>query len=410
MIGCGASGLRRATGYVSRRRYRADGPFTRVEDDVVALGAGRQSHADYSAIDGEWGEMPNWGFVWMVAWPDFRTRLTRFMVIGTGMALVMAVTLLLAAFSEGFQLRSERLLSVFDADRYVVASGSSGPMTATTPLPASLVDEIARQSDVDARPLFLIPTAILTGGVPQGVIVVGSNGDEPGFRLTDGRRVGGRGEAVVDEEIVGLVTGDRFVLAGEEFIVVGQSEHATWDIANAGVFIDRQQALDLFAGGRDVVTAIAIDGDGEIGALPDGVEVQTRADGFDDVLNRTAAAKRSIDSFTYTLWALAIVIVGAVLYLAAIERIRDFAIFKATGASNRDLVAGLGLQAAIVGAIAGVLSIGLAHLKKPVYPGLLSLPLRVAWPVIPVAVVIAILSSMVGVRRAIRVDPSQAFG
>ena len=59
---------------------------------------------------------------------------------------------------------------------------------------------------------------------------------------------------------------------------------------------------------------------------------------------------------------------------------------------------------------AGVLSIGLAHLMKPIYPGLLSLPISVAWPVIPVAVVIAVISSFVGVRRAISVDPSQAFG
>ncbi len=266
--------------------------------------------------------MPNWGFVWMVAWPDFRTRLTRFMVIGLGMALVMAVTLLLAAFSEGFRLRSERLLDVFEADRYIVATGSSGPMTATTPLPASLADEIGRNDDVVARSLFLIPTAILTDGSPQGVIVVGSTGEEPGFRLVDGRRVERAGEAVVDEEILGLATGDEFVLAGQEFSVVGQTEHATWDIANAGVFIQRQQALDLFAGGNDVVTAVAIDGDGEIGRLPAGVEVQSRSDGFDDVLNRTAAAKRSIDSFTVTLWALAVVIVGAVLSVEPRPRAR----------------------------------------------------------------------------------------
>ena len=107
---------------------------------------------------------------------------------------------------------------------------------------------------------------------------------------------------------------------------------------------------------------------------------------------------------------LAVVIVGAVLYLAALERVRDFAIFKATGASNADLVLGLALQAVMVGVIAGVLSIGLAHLMKPIYPGLLSLPISVAWPVIPVAVVIAVISSFVGVRRAISVDPSQAFG
>lgn len=354
--------------------------------------------------------MPNWGFVWMVAWPDFRARLQRFLVIGLGMALVMAITLLLAAFSEGFRLRSERVLDVFAAERYVVAAGSSGPLTASTPIPASLDEHLESGGDITARPLFLAQTAILTDGQPQGVVVIGSDGDEPGRRVTAGREIESRGEAIADVEIVGLAIGDEFVLAGESFVVVGQTEFATWDIATAGLFIDRGHALDLLAGGQDVATAFAIDGTGTLDSLPAGLEVQTRAQGFDDVLSRTAAAKRSIDSFTITLWVLAIVIVGAVLYLASLERVRDFAIFKATGASNVDLVVGLALQAAIVGAIAGVLSIGLAHLMKPIYPGLLSLPLRVAWPVVPVAVVIAVLSSFVGIRRAIRVDPSQAFG
>ena len=105
----------------------------------------------------------------------------------------------------------------------------------------------------------------------------------------------------------------------------------------------------MLAGGQNVVTAVAIDGDGELPPLPTGVSVQTREQAFDDVVSRTADAKGSIDAFKVTLWVLAVVIVGAVLYLAAIERVRDFAIFKATGAGNLDLVFGLGLQAAFVG-------------------------------------------------------------
>lgn len=354
--------------------------------------------------------MPNWGFVWMVAWPDFRARLQRFLVIGLGMALVMAITLLLAAFSEGFRLRSERVLDVFGGDRFVVAAGSSGGLTSSTPMPVDLVDRIDATGGLSARALFLAPNAVRADGSPAGVIVVGSVGDEPGLRLVDGRRIEAPGEALADVEVVELALGDDFVLAGERFTVVGRTEHATWDIATAALFIDRDAAIDLLVGGQPIATAIAVDGDAPLPELPDGLEVQTREQAFDDVLSRTAEAKRSIDSFTITLWVLAIVIVGAVLYLAAIERVRDFAIFKATGASNLDLVFGLGLQAAIVGLIAGVMSIGLAHVMKPIYPGLLSLPFRVAWPVIPVAMVIAMLSSVVGVRRAIRVDPSQAFG
>jgi putative ABC transport system permease protein len=353
--------------------------------------------------------MPNWGFVWMVAWPDFRARLQRFLVIGLGMALVLAITLLLSAFSEGFRLRSERLLDVFGGDRFLVAEGASGPMTSSTRLPTELMD-LFTQAGIEARPLFFTPNAVEIAGAPASVVVVGTTGDEPGLRLTAGHLVGGPGQALTDEALVELKLGDQFVLAGHEFTVVGTVEHATWDIATAGLFIERETASEILAGGQDVLTAIAIEGNAALPPLPEGITVHSRSEAFEDILSRTADAKRSIDSFKFTLWVLAIVIVGAVLYLAAIERVRDFAIFKATGASNTDLVLGLGLQAAIVGVIAGVLSIGLAQLMKPIYPGLLSLPFTLAWPVVPVSVVIAVLSSIVGVRRAIKVDPSQAFG
>ncbi|MEM7287581.1 MAG: ABC transporter permease [Actinomycetota bacterium] len=346
----------------------------------------------------------------MVAWPDFRSRLRRFLVIGVGMALVLAITLLLSAFSEGFNLRGERLVGVFDADRYAVVEGSSGPMTATSPFPAEVADQLLADPGVTAaEPILLAPNAILVEDQPVAVVVAAANasGGWPSTIL-EGRGVEGPGEAVVDSEIDELGVGDRFVIAGAPMAVVGVTEFASWDIATAGVFIDPGQAQELLAGGRSLVTAIAIDG--EPSSVPEGLQLQSRSAAVDDVVNRTADAKRSIDSFRATLWVLAVVIVGAVLYLAALERVRDFAIFKATGASNADLVLGLALQAVMLGVIAGVLSIGLAHLMKPIYPGLLSLPFSVAWPVIPVAVVIAVLSSFVGVRRAISVDPSQAFG
>ncbi len=352
----------------------------------------------------------NWGFVWMVAWPDFKARIRRFLIIGFGMALVLAITLLLSAFSEGFVLRSERLLGVFSGDEYVVAAGSAGPMTSSAPLPAALAGELEATGSVEsARPILLAPSSILVDGEPAGAVVVGTD-PEANPEIVDGRGLTGPGEAVIDEELYELALGDTFLLAGESFAVVGVTRYATWDIANAGIFIDRGQAQALLADGREVATAIAIDGTVAVTDLPPGVETQGRASAVADVLSRTADAKRSIDSFKITLWVLAVVIVGAVLYLAALERVGDFAIFKATGASNADLIAGLALQAVMVGVIAGVLSIGLAHVMKPIYPGLLSLPVSVAWPVIPVAVVIAVLSSVVGVRRAISVDPAQAFG
>lgn len=346
----------------------------------------------------------------MVAWPDFRSRLRRFLVIGVGMALVLAVTLLLSAFSEGFNLRGERLAEVFGADAYVVVDGSSGPLTSTSPLPQDTLDLLLADPGVtSAEPILLAANAILVDDQPVSVVVVAANeaGGWPAT-LVEGRAISGPGEAVVDITIEELAVGDDFVIAGAPMTVVGITEHAAWDIATGGVFIDAAQAQELLAGGRPIATAAALTG--QPSSVPDGLQLQSRDSAIRDVVNRTADAKRSIDSFRITLWVLAVVIVGAVLYLAALERIPDFAIFKATGASNADLVLGLAVQAVMLGLIAGIMSIGLAHVMKPVYPGLLSLPIRVAWPVIPVAVVIAVISSFVGVRRAISVDPSQAFG
>lgn len=348
---------------------------------------------------------PKWGFIWLVAWPDFRARLRRFLVIGVGMALVLAITLLMSAFSEGFNLRANRLLDVFGGEQYLVTDGAAGPLSSTSPFPAAAIDAVAAQPGVTAAvPLFLTPNAVLVEGQPVSLMIVATPPGVEWPRIVDGRAVAGPGEAVVDSQISEFALGDEFVLAGESIEVVGLTEHATWDVVTAAVFIDRSQALDLFAGGQDVVTSVIVEG--EVGEVTRGLVAQTRGDAFDDLLSRMDEAKSSIDAFRLTLWALAIVIVGAVLYLASVERVGDFAIFKATGASDTDLVLGLALQAAMLGTISGIFSIALAHAMMPIYPGLLTLPVLVALPVIPVAVVIAVISSFVGIRRAIRVDPS----
>ena len=55
------------------------------------------------------------------------------------------------------------------------------------------------------------------------------------------------------------------------------------------------------------------------------------------------------------MWVIAAGIIGLIVYLSAIERIRDFAVFKATGAPNRLIVGGLMLQAVLVAVTAGIL-------------------------------------------------------
>ena len=322
------------------------------------------------------------------------------------MSIVLSITLLLAAFSEGFNLRAERILDVFAADTYVVPEGSSGALTAQSPFPARAVDAV--DGAIEARGMAAMRTGIAVDGETTSLVVVSVNDGDPWPAVTDGRGIEGPGEIVADAEVGLVAIGDRVTIGTEEFLVVGMTETATFDLANAAVFMGKDDLDNIFFAGENMLTTVAVVGTPS--SVPDGLVVQDRGQVFDDLLVKAEDAKKSIDAFTVTLWVLAVVIVGAILYLAALERIRDFAIFKATGAANVDLVLGLTLQAVILGAISGVTAIGLAHLLLPIYPGLLSLPAANVWIAVPVAIVIAALSSVVGVRRAISVDPSQAFG
>ena len=103
-------------------------------------------------------------------------------------------------------------------------------------------------------------------------------------------------------------------------------------------------------------------------------------------------------------------IVGSVIYLSALERVRDFAVFKATGTGTPALLAGLALQAMIVSLVAAAVGAVLAVVIAPTFPMPAEIPTS-AFVILPVvAILVGALSSLAGLRRAITVSPALAFG
>jgi putative ABC transport system permease protein len=105
-----------------------------------------------------------------------------------------------------------------------------------------------------------------------------------------------------------------------------------------------------------------------------------------------------------------VLIVGSVVYLSALERMRDFAVFKAIGVPTRSVLAGLALQAVIVALLAAVVGVIFAQLLAPLFPMTVVVPMH-AYLVLPaIAVTVGLLASLAGLRRAAGVDPALAFG
>jgi putative ABC transport system permease protein len=103
-------------------------------------------------------------------------------------------------------------------------------------------------------------------------------------------------------------------------------------------------------------------------------------------------------------------IVGSLTYLSALERQRDFAVFKATGVSTPSILAGLALQAVVISVVAAVIGAILASFLGPAFPMQVSIT-RDAMLFLPVlAVVVGLVASVSGLRRVAAVDPALAFG
>ena len=90
------------------------------------------------------------------------------------------------------------------------------------------------------------------------------------------------------------------------------------------------------------------------------------------------------------LWVVAVGIVAMMAYLSGLDRYRDFAVFKALGATTRRLLLGVVLQGAVVGLVASSVAVSLAFALAPLFPVDIDLTRRRAVPLVAVALVVGV--------------------
>ena len=145
-------------------------------------------------------------------------------------------------------------------------------------------------------------------------------------------------------------------------------------------------------------------------APPPGLQRFTRAQAAADLERPMKSASNSIGFVNILLWLVAACIIGSVVFLSALERTRDFAVFKATGVKSWQMGAGLALQAVILAVFASVFAIAIALVLAPFFPLPVTIPAGAAATLPLVAIAIGLVASLAGLRKTVTVDPAQAFG
>ncbi len=226
-------------------------------------------------------------------------------------------------------------------------------------------------------------------------------------RITQGRAPSTPDEVAVSSTL-GRQVGDEAQVGSRTLRIVGVVPNSMALPKTPNVFLTNEGLQRLAYNGQAMITSIGIKGVAE--RLPNGYQSLDKSAGVNDLMRPLKVAVDAITLMAVLLWIVAVLIVGSAVYLSALERLRDFAVFKATGVPTRSILAGLALQAVVVALLAAVVGIILSWGLAPLFPVTVVVPMNgyMALPVI--ACVIGLLASIAGLRRAVAVDPAIAFG
>jgi putative ABC transport system permease protein len=346
--------------------------------------------------------------MWRVALRDLQWRRRRFVIAVLATSLVFAMTLLMAGFAASLHGEGRRIVAALGADAWLVAAGAPGPFTTSTPIPAAEAGQVAAMPGVArADPLVIVHSTVRRPAV-RDVNVIGTRpgglGTPP---LAGGRAVARAGEVVADTEL-GLAVGDRLELSGRRLEVVGLADRVTWFFGTPTLFLALEDAQAVAFGGQPLAMAVLTRGVPGGGAP--GLERFSNQQAMTDLERPLVRGLQSIDLISALLWLVAAGIIGSIMYLSVLERLRELAVLKAVGASNRSLLGGFAIQAVLLSAAAAVLAVGIATLLAPVFPFTVEIPATALPRLVGTAMLVGLAASVVGLRRAVSVQPALAFG
>lgn len=340
---------------------------------------------------------------------DLQYRARRVGLVTVLVALVLTLLYLMTGLAHQLQTEPQRAVDGIGASTWILADGVAGPFTAASVLPIEARELLAARTDGALEPFVVSRGALApTPGAAEKVEVqlVGHSVGKLGQpSLTDGEAIGSAGEIVLDASL-DISVGTEVEIGIDRFVVVGLTSDSTVLAGQAFGFIELGEAQRIAFQSDQVVTGFVA----EQAVQPvEGFSFNTADEVADETLGPIESAVASIDLIRILLWFVAAIVMGAVIYLTALERERDFAVLKAVGASGPSLGLGLALQAVIVALIASIVGAIAAKLIEPVFPLPVTIPSSALVTVPLVAVVVGLVSAMLGVRKVNRTDPAEAF-
>jgi len=385
----------------------------------------------------------------------------KFVFTGIGLGLLIGVTLIMAGVYRGMVDDAKVLLDNSGADLWVVQKDTLGPYAESS----SIYDDAWRGIRAMPGVAQAVNVTYLTMQVRRGEedvrcmvsgIAVGGPGT-PGWPpwLVAGRHLTrGHYEAVADIA-TGCRIGDRLRIRRNHYTVVGLTRRMVSSNGDPMVFIPLKDAQEAqFLKDNDAIrqqrrrtaenpiydrpgipnlvdeviaaqsfnpfvnaVLVQIDPNSHPEEVADKIRrwkrltVYTRAQMENILVGKLiATSARQIGMFLVILAVVSAAIVAFIIYTLTLGKIREIAVLKLIGTRNTTIAAMILQQAVTLGLIGFVVGRIAATFGAPYFPKHVLLVPRDSFAGLLAVILICILSSIVAIRAALKVDPAEAVG
>jgi putative ABC transport system permease protein len=374
-----------------------------------------------------------------LAYRDIRHNLGRFLLTCVGLGLLLGVVLAMIGIYRGLVVDALTIARAPAVDLWVVEANTRGPFAEASRIPGDIREAIARIADVAAAGSITYQTVETEyQGNKLRLYVIGYELTRPGSppEITEGRAIARSHYEMVADSTSGLLLGDRIQLGRNTFSVVGLTRHQVNSGGDPAVYITLPDAqrlqFDLApaaarvqlargtgSAGRDTVNAVVARL--HPNASTDSVAETVRRwrhlaaitqEAQETILTSSLVdrARRQIGLFTSLLLVVSAVIIALIIYTMTMEKLKQIATLKLIGAPDRTIIGMIVQQALALGFIGFAIGATLIVNIKDFFPRRVVLEPDNVLVLGLIVFAVCLLSSGLGVRAALRVDPATALG
>lgn len=374
-----------------------------------------------------------------LAYRDIRHNLGRFLLTCFGLSLLLGVVLSMIGIYRGLVEDALTLVRTPTVDVWVVESGTRGPFAESSRIPGDTREAIARLQGVSAAGSVTYQSVeTRRGSAKLRLYVVGYEPGRPGGpdRITTGRPIGRSHYEMVADKRTGLSPGNRVELGRDTFTVVGLTDGQVSSGGDPVIYITLKDSQQLQfelappAARREIARGSGTGDTDTINAVVARVSPNVSPESVAEaarrwkhlaamslaeqelILTRSVVerARKQIGLFTALLLIVSAVIIALILYTMTMDKLREIATLKLIGAPDRAIVGLILQQALAMGVIGFSFGALLISTVKDYFPRRVILQPEDGLALAAAVILVCVLSSALGVRLALKVDPATALG